>query len=344
MEDSAIEQIRKISILSGVNKVVGLPDLHPGKIPVGAVVLTNELIFPFLIGNDVGCGMSLFQSALAVKKTKPERLVPKLNTLESLSDIELSDNPYPKESLDSGFGTLGGGNHFLELQAVEKVFLPKDFSDLGIDKDKVLILVHSGSRNKGQILYESFMEHLNGISSSSDLGHSYLLSQNELVLWARYNREICARRILEFLNARWDLNLILDAPHNFVEEGEGGFFHRKGAVSALNGPVIIPGSRGSLSYVMKPHYDCSKSLFSLAHGAGRKWRRSECRGRLRDKYHRDEIYTTQLKSKVICPDKALLYEEAPEAYKKLTDVIDALVSSDLAEPICTTRPLLTIKI
>jgi release factor H-coupled RctB family protein len=344
MEDAALDALKKISLMEGVTKLVGLPDLHPGKTPVGAVVLTDGIIFPHLVGNDVGCGMSLFQSATALKKIKLERLAPRFESLESLSDIELSFNPYPEDSIDPAFGTLGGSNHFLELQAVDRVYLPTEFKELEIDKAKLLLLVHSGSRSKGQMLYESYMEHLSGISMSSGLGETYLKEQKELLLWAQRNRECLARRAQEFLDGRSELRLILDNPHNFVEEGEGGFYHRKGAVNALNGPVIIPGSRGTLTYVMKPTSDCQKSLFSLAHGAGRKWKRSDCKGRLRDKYRRDELYTTALKSRVICHDKELLYEEAPEAYKKVTDVIGALVDSGLASLICTTRPLLTLKI
>jgi release factor H-coupled RctB family protein len=344
MEDEAIAQLKTTAKLPNIKKIVGLPDLHPGKTPVGAVVLSDGLIFPQLIGNDIGCGMSLFQTSARLKKIKLDRLASIFDSLESLRDIELDDHPYPDESNVSQLGTLGGGNHFLELQAVEKVYLPEEFKRLDLDKDKIFILVHSGSRNGGQLFYESFMSRFSGIAMGTDLARSYLTSQNDLIVWAKRNREMCALKISQFLDSRGELKRVLDSPHNFVEEGDGGLYHRKGAVSALHGPVVIPGSRGTLSFLFKPASDTTKSLFSLAHGAGRKWKRSECKGRLREKYHRGEIYKTSLKSHVICHDKDLLYEEAPEAYKKISDVIDALLSANLGEIVCAFRPLATLKI
>lgn len=85
------------------------------------------------------------------------------------------------------------------------------------------------------------------------------------------------------------------------------------------------------------------SLYSLSHGAGRKWARSVCKSRIRNKYDRDSIRNTTLKSRVVCHDSELLFQEAPEAYKNIKHVVAALVEHGLATIVATLRPLLTFK-
>lgn len=87
-----------------------------------------------------------------------------------------------------------------------------------------------------------------------------------------------------------------------------------------------------------------RSAFSLAHGAGRKWSRSDSRGRLEKRYTAKQLTRTDLGSHVICEDKDLLYEEAPQAYKNITVVIEDLVREGLAEVIAVLRPLVTYKV
>ena len=107
--------------------------------------------------------------------------------------------------------------------------------------------------------------------------------------------------------------------------------------------MIIPGSRGALTYIVKPAKDTSASLYSLSHGAGRKWLRGLCKGRLRDKYDRYEIHRTRLGSETICHDTNLLYEEAPEAYKGIDHIIHALVENGLCSLVAKLKPLVTFK-
>jgi release factor H-coupled RctB family protein len=121
------------------------------------------------------------------------------------------------------------------------------------------------------------------------------------------------------------------------------FIHRKGAVSAESDIVVIPGSRGSLSYLVKPTGDGVSHAWSLAHGAGRKWMRSAARQRMRERFSVDELVQTCLGGRVICEERDLLYEEAPEAYKNIEDVIADLVNAGLVSVIATLRPLLTYK-
>ncbi|HEC2117512.1 TPA: RtcB family protein, partial [Klebsiella oxytoca] len=86
-----------------------------------------------------------------------------------------------------------------------------------------------------------------------------------------------------------------------------------------------------------------ETLHSLAHGAGRKWMRTECKGRLSGKYTPAQLARTELGSRVICRDRQLIYEEAPQAYKSVESVLNCLVQAGLVEPIARLRPLLTLK-
>jgi release factor H-coupled RctB family protein len=107
--------------------------------------------------------------------------------------------------------------------------------------------------------------------------------------------------------------------------------------------VVIPGSRGSFSYLVKPIGDGESHAWSLAHGAGRKWARSETRLRMRERFDPHQLVQTPLGGRVICEQRDLLYEEAPAAYKNIKVVVQDLVDAGLASVIATFRPLLTYK-
>jgi release factor H-coupled RctB family protein len=342
IEDDSLSQLKKFSSSPGIVHTVGLPDLHPGKTPIGAVFASTGIVYPFLVGNDVGCGMALFGTRTNLKKFRPERAAGAYRGLSSLKELPF-ESPYAEPSPIKELGTIGGGNHFAEFQAVEKIFLKDEFKSLDLDRDKVLLLVHSGSRDLGQRIYEEFLS-VEGISLEDPRAGKYLESHAEAVLWAGRNRRAVASKVTGFLGSELEYRPPMDSAHNFVEERDGVLLHRKGAVSALQGPVVIPGSRGTLSFIVKPTPDTRASLFSLSHGAGRKWPRHLCKGRLEGKYRRSDLSVTALKSRVICHDKALLYEEAPEAYKDVSQVVAALTDAGLCQVVCSLRPLLTLKI
>lgn len=136
---------------------------------------------------------------------------------------------------------------------------------------------------------------------------------------------------------------VLDCRHNFLEKRENLFIHRKGAVSGEAGAVVIPGSRGSLTYIVIPTEKVEESAWSISHGAGRKWARSLCRSRIAEKYDRDTIRETKLKSRIVCHDTDLLFEEAPEAYKNIAAVIESLLEFELIRIVATLKPVLTYK-
>jgi release factor H-coupled RctB family protein len=206
------------------------------------------------------------------------------------------------------------------------------------------LCVHSGSRGFGEAILREHVAKFaaGGLAAESNDATRYLAQHDHAKRWASTNRELIAARMLDRLATRGAC--IVDICHNWVERIEEGWVHRKGAAPSTQGAVVIPGSRGALSYVVLPKEPSERSGFSLAHGAGRKWSRSESRGRLEKRFSAKDLTRTELGSHVICEDKALLYEEAPQAYKNITIVIDDLVKAGLAEVIAILKPLVTYKV
>ena len=352
IEGEAIRQLHTTANLPGVRLAVGLPDLHPGKFaPIGAAFVTEGMIYPHLIGGDIGCGMALFKTGLLRRKAKLDRWAGLPFDLEHPweGDVRerLANEGLCTTQFAESFGTLGGGNHFAELQAVEKVFDKDAFAALGLAKDELIALVHSGSRGLGQAVLEIYIEGhgASGAHAESDAATSYLLLHDHAVNWAKASRALIAERFVGTLNGT--SKPVLDSCHNSVScrsvESETVWLHRKGAAPSDKGPVIIPGSRGAFSYLVQPTGDQSANAWSVAHGAGRKWTRSESRLRVRERFHRDELVQTGLGGRVICEERDLLYEEAPMAYKNIETVIADLVNAGLVTVIATLRPLLTYK-
>jgi len=339
MESTAISQLDAITKLPGVTQVVGLPDLHAGKSPVGMAFATEDIIYPHLIGNDIGCGMGLFATGVGLDKYVEKRWVSRLNHIRELGDIE-TVNPYGEESPIRDFGTIGGGNHFAEFQRVGEVFDAEAFQTLGLSSDEVALLIHSGSRGYGQQIFKALNYE---IGLTGEKAASYLNSHDNALKWAARNRVVTSDKLLDWLGFHANPRPVIDLHHNYIERLGEQYIHRKGAVSSKSGLVVLPGSRGSLTYILKPAEDTSISLDSLSHGAGRKWARSLCRSRIKNKYDRDSIRRTALKSSVVCHDTDLLFEEAPEAYKNIKSVLDALLEHQLATVVATLRPLITYK-
>ena len=352
VEGDAIRQLENTAELEGMVSAVGLPDLHPGKGgPVGAALLTRKFIYPFIVGNDVGCGMGFFNTDLNARKVKRDKWVKRLRDLDEPWRGDTREWPMQNGvdlmEYSDACGTIGGGNHFAELQMVETIHDASALKALGIDKMNLLLLVHSGSRGLGNALLRRHTDQFGagGLSEESPEAKRYLASHDSALRWARANRLLIARRFLEALNTA--CKPILDVCHNSVTkmeiEGEVCWLHRKGAAPADKGPIVVPGSRGTLSYLVDPVGDTTRNLFSLAHGAGRKWNRKSTRQRLKSKYSPKALTQTILGSAVICDDKDLLFEEAPEAYKNIESVIEDMVQAGLIKVLATLRPLITYK-
>lgn len=337
MESNAVAQLNALERLDDVVRVVGLPDLHAGRSPVGFALTTRDKVYPHLISNDIGCGMSLYATGIERRKAKLDKWVKRLSKVR-LADIEATST-YDEPSPISNLGTLGGGNHFAELHFVHEVFNVCEFERLGLEKKAVHMLIHSGSRGYGQQILEEF----SGIGYTGAEAQAYIKKHNDTLLWASRNRDVVASKLLRYLGYTQEPQKVIGCTHNFLEQREGLYIHRKGAVSTEVGAVVIPGSRGSLTYIVKPTDDTAKSVYSLSHGAGRKWARGFVKSRIWGKYDMITIRQNKYKGVVVCHDKDLLFDEAAEAYKNIDTVVQCLVDHGLAEVIATLKPMLTYK-
>ncbi len=348
IEGEAVRQLNATAQLEGMTLAVGFPDLHPGKYTAnGAAFVSEGIIYPHLIGNDIGCGMALFATDLPRRKAKPDTWSKLQFQLEHAWDGDtagaLEAAELDSTEFDNSFGTLGGGNHFAEVQAVEEIFDLKEFQRVGVEKDALLVLVHSGSRGLGEATLRSYVDehHGSGVNPASFVGTEYLRQHDFAVRWAKGNRQLLAQRFVQTLGA--DGECVWDNCHNSITHCGEAWIHRKGAVTSEGEFVVIPGSRGSFTYVVKPIGDGASHAWSLAHGAGRKWTRSASRARMRERFSVQELVQTPLGGRVICEQRELLYEEAPAAYKNIEVVINDLVEAGLISVIATFRPLLTYK-
>jgi release factor H-coupled RctB family protein len=352
IEGDALQQLNHSANLPGVVAAAGMPDLHPGQgCPVGAVFLSEAIIYPHFVGNDVGCGMGLWKTDLKKNKFKRDKYVKKLSGLENAQDGDITEwlHQYELEPsiYDLRMGSIGGGNHFAELQSFDKIYDQKVFDELQLDKKMMMILVHSGSRKMGEMLLKNHSEKCGakGLQTNSDNGAVYLEQHNNAMRWAVANRALIADKMSKQLN--FHSENVLDICHNSVTEVEVDskrlWLHRKGAAPANHGPVIVPGTRGTLSYLVLPNTDQEQNLWSIAHGAGRKWNRSSVKGRLQARYRAESFIQTDIGSYVICEDKNLLFEEAPQAYKNIDVVVQDMVEMGLVSIIATLKPAITYK-
>ncbi|ESQ90195.1 release factor H-coupled RctB family protein [Asticcacaulis sp. AC460] len=345
----ALDQLDATARLEGMGKVVGLPDLHAGNgIAVGAAFWSPDRIWPHLVGSDIGCGMALWETSLTVRKFRVGQVDRRLHGLDDPWDGPVEDvlaaAGLPRELAGPSLGTIGGGNHFVEFQRIEEVVDPQRFAALNLQGDRVWMMVHSGSRGLGQAILSAQTELTgkSGLLASSEEARAYLTRHDQAVAWAVVNRQIIAERFLGAIGLSGDC--VLDITHNSVTGYRDGWLHRKGAAPADCGPIVIPGSRGDFSYLAEPVAEHAEAaLSSLAHGAGRKWSRNDAHARLSRRYKVADLQKTKLSSHVICEDRRLIFEEAPEAYKDIAGVIGDLEAAGLIRVIARLRPLLSYK-
>lgn len=358
IEGAALEQLNHAARLEGMVLAAGFPDLHPGKgVAVGAAFVSRGRFHPTLAGNDIGCGMSFWATDVPARKLKLDRLEKRISGLETPWDGDLA--PWREafgidaSLADAGLGTIGGGNHFAELQVADEVRDEKTFVTLGLDKANAAMLIHSGSRGLGQDIFRELLvgHGANSLDGESTEAAHYLARHEHAMRFARANRALIAHRFAAELGAK--TRCVSDVAHNMVtlEEFEGApaWIHRKGAAStreAINqGALMIPGSRGTPSYLVRPlGENAAEAAWSLAHGAGRRWQRGYAKSRLSHKYRVEDLARTELGGRVICEDRELLYDEAPQAYKDVTQVIADLEAANLVATIAVYRPVLTYKV
>ncbi|MCG5462847.1 RNA ligase RtcB family protein [Micromonospora sp. MED01] len=345
IESDALAQCQQVAALDGMRHVAAMPDLHPGKgAPIGAA-MASTVLYPFLVGSDIGCGIAVFP--IKLKRAVPERLATRFPDLDqALDPVRDADDPawaavddaVPAGHLD-GLGTVGRGNHFVELARVDTVFDVRHAGRLGLDAGDLVLIVHSGSRGLGERILRAHTE-VHGAGAAPD-PDAYLGMHDDAVRWGSLNRRVLAARVAHALGAE-PTAPIVDQCHNLVEVRDGVYLHRKGAAPGDGRDVLIAGTRGTASYLVAAHAG-PEANFSVAHGAGRKMSRADALRRGRAKHTVEELRRTPVGSLVVCGDRQLLFEEAPTAYKRIEQVIADLVEHRLATPVVSTTPVVTYK-
>lgn len=358
--------------------VAAMADAHLGLgATIGSVFGTVDAVIPSAVGVDIGCGMCAVPTDNQWRELKPKAD----DFLNSLSQaifrtIPLGTNghkqPQPWKSHDAhkGFdyesrfdpltreiqkespkklGTLGGGNHFIELQQDQQGFL--------------WVMVHSGSRHAGKEIADFYIKvarklnqemgvgvprDLSYLPTSSDEGRAYLDDMTWALNYAYENRLRMMDRILALLEKtmahfgatlRYDRNDLINIHHNYAAQeehfGRRVWVHRKGATQATEGlKGIIPGSMGAKSYIVEGKGN-PDSLASCSHGAGRRMSRREAFR---------QISQADLKhalGNVVVRHASDVRDEAPQAYKDIDKVMAA--QSDLVDIRVTLSPLAVIK-
>jgi release factor H-coupled RctB family protein len=250
----------------------------------------------------------------------------------------------------AGLGTIGGGNHFCEVQVVDEIMSPHTAVAIGLTKGDLCLLVHSGSRSLGAGIFTGLEARWSsGYPTGSPEAEDYLALHDRALRWARLNRRLIAEAAANAL--RTDLELICDAVHNHLAPHRGGWLHRKGAASpdlslGAKAPGLAPlaGSRESLSFLLSAEDIPEHALGSLSHGAGRRYDRGSMHGRIRKtRSGLARMEKTRLGGQVICEDKDLMIEEAGHAYKDAGQVAADLEAFGVAQRVAALAPVITFK-
>lgn len=335
-----------------------MPDTHAGyTLPIGAVVLTEGVIVPSYIGYDIGCGMLACCLNLDMGFIIPHREKIHASILNAipvgfakrkealLPDYQSGWNEGIFNSLmDEGvlqIGTLGGGNHFIEV-------------GWGEDR-KVWIVIHSGSRGVGHKVASHYMALASGsdkakeghypIQLYSDLGEAYLNDMMACANFALQNRQsmldIIIKIIEEAVGFKATVAQTINKCHNYAEfeAGSSMMIHRKGATSAKAGEFgVIPGNLRDGSYIVRG-LGREDSLQSCSHGAGRKFSRSKAK----EMITLDDFETEMLGTDIVCNITSNNIDESPMAYKNIGDVIQLQVDEGLIEVVGVVKPLINVK-
>jgi len=378
-EQGAISQAIALAHLPFIFKQVCLmPDTHQGYgMPIGGVIATKDVVIPNAVGVDIGCGMVAIKTNLmAISQEKIKMvfggskdnhggirdLIPigtggrrkKDEEWIGFNDDHLPDIQIVRDQVDSArrqLGTLGAGNHFIEIQQG--------------DDGHIWIMVHSGSRNVGHTIATHYnkiaqklctMWHSNvpPFKGSDGLaflplrtkeGTDYLKAMNFALDFAEQNRAVMIRDIMKVLTEKIpnvELLETINIHHNYAtlenHFGHNVVVHRKGATSARDGQLgIIPGSQGTASYIVRGKGN-PESFMSCSHGAGRTMSRTKAIATLNLE---DEIKKMDDKGIVHGLRGKKSLDEASSAYKDIDIVMEE--QKDLVDIVVKLTPLGVLK-
>lgn len=383
VEPQAMEQLNNIASMPFIYKHLAvMPDVHLGKgATVGSVIATDKAIIPAAVGVDIGCGMIAIKTTLRADQL-PDNLARIRSDIEAavphgfntLQGIQLrgahDDRVITTEIVDAWWrlrlrylliidkhpdietndpmlqlGTLGGGNHFIELCL-----------DLN---DQVWVMLHSGSRGVGNRIGTYFIKKaqedmrrwfinlpdrdLAYIPEGSPLFDDYVEAVDWAQSYAMMNRKMMMAAVLQVLRRHLpefcENEEAINCHHNYVSReahfGRNVIITRKGAVSARKGQLgIIPGSMGAKSFIVRGLGN-PDSFHSCSHGAGRVMSRTKAKAEITLAEH------VEATAGIECRKDADVIDESPRAYKNIEDVMAS--QEDLVEIIHTLRQVLCVK-
>ena len=394
IEENAMKQIETNALLPFLHKrIVILPDCHMGYgVTIGSVLATKDVILPNAVGSDIGCGMCAVKTSLTdidtetlkkimgeIRKVIPvgfnkhkekqdENLMPMIETGDGTSPTSKKcgwvGNKIITDQWNNALkslGTLGGGNHFIEIQKG--------------DDGHIWIMIHSGSRNLGKqvcdyykklaydlnhkwhskIPEDNLNNYLGFFPVDSEEGQAYIREMNYCVDFALANRKLMMSRILDIFHDKINFQKendphlyftvdgeLINIAHNYASQenhfGQNVWVHRKGATQAKKGQLgIIPGSQGTSSYIVEGLGN-PDSFESCSHGAGRVMGRKQA--------ERELDLEKEIK---ILDDQNIIHgirhksdlDEATSCYKNISEVMDN--QKDLVKVLVKLKPLAVVK-
>ena len=367
IEEGAIKQAQNLANLPfAVKHIAIMPDSHVGYgMPIGAVLATKGVVVPNAVGVDIGCGMCAQQTSLTEISTEKLKEVMSLIRAkvplgfehhterqdEALMPVGHEDLIVVKNQYLSALkqiGTLGGGNHFIEIQQ-------------GSD-GHIWVMIHSGSRNLGLRVADHYNKaaiklnekyfsvvpknwELAFLPIETQEAHLYMSEMKYCVEFALANRKLMMSRIMEaFREVMGEIEIgeLINKSHNFAawehHYGENVLVHRKGATRAYEGELgMIPGSMGTKSYIVRGLGN-TESLMSCSHGAGRKMGRKQASRELDLEVEIERMNAQGIVHGLRGKNDL---DEAPGAYKDIDTVMEN--QKDLVDIVVELKPLGGIK-
>ena len=381
IEPEAIQQLVNIAQLPILHHhIAAMPDVHAGVgATVGSVIPTRDAIIPAAVGVDIGCGMNAVRMSLKASdlptglyklRMDIEAAVPVGLTQHASSKVQGSAMHRAARAMEPGLdrivskhpalmkmqrkfastwlcqlGTLGGGNHFVELCIDES--------------QQVWVMLHSGSRGIGNAIGRYFIEkakkdmgrlvhalpdiELAYLREGTAMFDDYVEALNWAQDYARLNRELMLRAVITVMQKQLPkftlMNEAINCHHNYVSReehfGANVYVTRKGAISAFDGELgIIPGSMGAKSYIVRGRGN-AQSFCSCSHGAGRRMSRSEAKRTF------NRVQLAEQTAGVECRKDGGVLDEIPGAYKDIDSVMAN--QGDLVSVEHTLKQVLCIK-
>jgi len=331
-----------------------MPDAHTGySLPIGGVVATDGVVVPAWIGFDIGCGMCALVTSFDKNDVSQKaeaifdeiyRHVPvgfSVNQESAKCSLRPSDlSERGRKAFDDRkgmqcIGSLGGGNHFVEIGSDEN--------------DRVWIVIHSGSRGVGHGIATEYMKLASGgqkareghygLRVDSSDGMEYVNDLKWVLEFALENRKEIMRRVLGVVasvcDGDADWSSLINRNHNHAEEKDGMWIHRKGATHAEKDMMgVIPGNMRDGSFVVRGKGN-PDSLWSSSHGAGRVMGRKQAKRELSA-----NDFQEKMKGITAKVEEGTL-DESPMAYKDIFDVMR--LQGDLVEVVHHVRPVVNVK-